>query len=88
MFDLQPGPLSLDTADTDRSTMFREVLASAAVINEAFSEDSSLVDFGSLVYRTDAPRPPGFKKPSLVCSGTVKGKALGGAHGVGEVMVR
>ena len=76
MFDLQPGPLSLDTADTDRSTIFREVFASA-VINEAFSVDSSLVDFGSLVYLTEAPLPPpGFsKKPVRLCSGAVKGKA-------------
>ena len=87
MFDLQPGPLSLDTADTDRSTMFREVLASV-VIRDAFSVDSSLVDFGSLVYRTDAPRPPGFTKPTRLCSGAVKGKASGGAHGVGDVMGR
>ena len=87
MFDLQPGPLSLDTAETDRSTIFREVLASA-VINEAFSADSSLADFGSLVYRTDAPLPPGFSKPARLCSGAVKGKAWGGAHGEGEVMGR
>ena len=74
MFDLHPGPLNLETADTERSTMFREVLASM-VINDAFSVDSSLVDFGSLVYRTDAPRPSGFTKPTRLCSGAVKGKA-------------
>ena len=68
--------------------MFLELLASA-VISEAFSADSSLVDFGSLVYLTEAPLPPpGFSKPVRLCSGAVKGNALGGAHGVGEVIGR